>query len=268
MIDIHNHLLPELDDGPQTQKETLEICKEAEKYDIHKIVATPHYWEGKYIPKGDFVRKKIQEINNKLNEKEIQVEILPGHEVFITENILEKIKEEDILFINDSKYILLEIPMDHLPDYLDQLFYDLSVLGYKPIIAHPERNKEVIKNPDILYKWVKEGIIFQLNAGSLFGVYGADVKKTALELVDNYLVQVIASDCHGKSMAGLEWLARAKRKLEDICGSYTIQFFTNAKYILNDEEIICEEPTHFESKSFWDIFNKFSFVRKNNANKD
>ncbi|MFO7815472.1 MAG: hypothetical protein R6V14_07030 [Halanaerobiales bacterium] len=70
-------------------------------------------------------------------------------------------------------------------------------------------------------------------------------------------LQVIASDCHGKSMAGVEWLVRAKRKLEDICGSYTIQFFTNAKYIINDEELIYEEPTQFESKSFWDIFNKF-----------
>jgi protein-tyrosine phosphatase len=87
--------------------------------------------------------------------------------------------------------------MDYIPNYLDQLFYDLRVKGYKLIIAHPERNKEVIKNPHILYSRVKDGIIFQLNAGSLFGVYGTDVKKTALKLVDNYLVQVIAFDCNG-----------------------------------------------------------------------
>jgi len=67
-------------------------------------------------------------------------------------------------------------------------------------------------------------IVFQLNAGSLFGVYGNDVKKTALKLVDNYLVQVIDFDCNGESMAGLEWLARTKRKPEDIFGSYTVQF--------------------------------------------
>lgn len=267
MIDIHNHLLPELDDGPQTQKETLEICKAAEELEVHKIVATPHYWEGEYEPKRKKILSKISEINNKLKKKNIQVEILPGQEVFITENIVDKIKTEDLLHINNSKYILLEIPMSHIPDYLEQLFYDLRVMGYKPIVAHPERNKEVIKNPDILYKWVKNGIIFQLNAGSLFGVYGSDVKKTALELVDNYLVQVIASDCHGKSMAGLEWVARAQRKLEDICGSYTIQFFTNAEYIINNEEIIYEEPTHFESKSFWDVFNKFNFLEKK-PNKD
>jgi len=268
MLDIHNHLISGLDDGPHTEKETLEICKAAEEYEVHKIVATPHYMEGKYEPEGNLIRDKIEEINNNLQAKDIQVEILPGHEVHISENIIEKIKEEDILFINDSKYILLELPMDYIPDYLDQLFYNLSVMGYKPIIAHPERNKEVINDPGILYNWVKDGIIFQLNAGSLFGVYGTEVKKTALNLVDNYLVQVIASDCHGKSMAGLEWMARAKRKLEDICGSYTIQFFTNAEYIINNEEIIYEEPARFESKSFWDIFNKFNFVEGKSSKKD
>ncbi|MFO7814944.1 MAG: CpsB/CapC family capsule biosynthesis tyrosine phosphatase [Halanaerobiales bacterium] len=187
MINIHNHLLPEVDDGPQSQEETLEIIKVAEEYEVHKIVATPHYLEGKYELKVQAIRKKMKALNDKLKQNNIRVEILPGNEVFISENIVKKIKEEDILSINNSKYILLEIPMGHIPDYLDLLFYDLRVLGYKPIIAHPERNKKVIKNPDILYKWVKDGIIFQLNAGSLFGVYGSEVKKTAFELVDNYL---------------------------------------------------------------------------------
>ncbi|MCF8000598.1 MAG: hypothetical protein K9K76_01885 [Halanaerobiales bacterium] len=268
MFDIHNHLLAGLDDGPQTQEETLEICKAAEEFEVHKIVATPHYLEGQYEPEGELIRKKIEETNDTLQKNNIQVEILPGHEVYLSENTINKIKKEDILFINDSKYILLELPMNYIPEYLDEFFYDLSVMGYKPIIAHPERNKEVIKNPGILYRWVKEGVIFQLNAGSLFGVYGPEVKKCAIDLVDNYLVQVIASDCHGESMAGLEWMARAKRKLEDICGSYTIQFFTNAEYIINDEEIICEEPTHFESKSFWNFLDKFNFSERDNTKKD
>jgi protein-tyrosine phosphatase len=265
MIDIHSHLLSEVDDGAKSQKETLEIIKTAEEYEIHKIVATPHYMEESYKIEGKSIKEKVKNINQILKEKNIEVEILPGHEIYITPDLIKKFKEKDILSINDSKYLLLEMPMNYMPEYLDQIFYDLSVLGYKPVIAHPERNEEVIKNPDILYKWVKDGIIFQLNAGSLFGVYGNEVKRTALELVDNYLVQVIASDCHGTSKVGLEWLARSKRKLEEICGSYNVQFFTNAEYIINDEEIIYEEPTHFKSKSFWDIFSKLNFL-KNGSN--
>ncbi|HMA59751.1 MAG TPA: CpsB/CapC family capsule biosynthesis tyrosine phosphatase [Halanaerobiales bacterium] len=263
MIDIHNHLLPEVDDGAKSQSETLEIIKTAEEYEIHKIVATPHYMEESYQIEGETIKKKVRELNELLNKKDINVEILAGHEIYITPDLIKKFKNKDILSINNSKYLLLEMPMNYIPEYLDQVFYDLSVLGYKPVIAHPERNEEVIKNPDILYEWVKDGIIFQLNAGSLFGVYGNNVKKTAFELVDNYLVQVIASDCHGSSKVNLEWLARAKRKLEDICGSYTVQFFTNAEYIINDEEIIYEEPTHFKSKSIWDIFNKINVFSGN-----
>lgn len=260
MIDIHNHLLYNLDDGPKTKEDTLEIIRTAEEYEIYKIVATPHYRKNKYQVRGKTVREQVDEINKKIKKEGLKVEIKPGNEIYITKNLVEKIKKEDILSINDSRYILLEFPMDHLPNYLEQIFYDLNVLGYKPVVAHPERNKEVIKDPDILYNWVKDGIIFQLNAGSLFGVYGNDVKKTAFDLVDNYLVQVIASDCHGSSKIGLEWLIRAKRKLEDICGSYTIQFFTNAEYIINDEQIIYEDPSHCKSKSIWDIFNsKISF---------
>ncbi len=263
MIDIHNHLLPEVDDGAKSQEETLEIIKTAEEYEIHKIVATPHYMEESYQIEGNAIKKKVKELNDLLNKKEMRVEILSGHEIYITPDLIKKFKNKDILSINDSKYLLMEMPMNYIPEYLDEVFYDLSVLGYKPVIAHPERNEEVIKNPDILYNWVKNGIIFQLNAGSLFGVYGNNVKKTAFELVDNYLVQVIASDCHGSSKISLEWLARAKRKLEDICGSYTVQFFTNAEYIINDEEIIYEEPTHFKSKSIWDIFHKINVFSSN-----
>jgi len=263
MIDIHSHLLPEVDDGSKSLDETLEIVKTAEEYEIHKIVATPHYMEESYQIEGKSVKTKVKGLNQILKEKDIKVEILPGHEVYITPDLINKFKEKDILSLNDSRYLLLEMPMNYMPEYLDQVFYDLSVLGYKPVIAHPERNEDVIKNPDILYDWVKDGIIFQLNAGSLFGVYGNNVKKTAFELVDNYLVQVIASDCHGTSRVGLEWLARAKRKLEDICGSYTIQFFTNAEYIINDEAVIYEEPTHYKSKSFWDILNKFNILSNN-----
>jgi len=211
MIDIHNHLLYDIDDGPKTKEDTIEIIKSAQEYEIYKIVATPHYREGSYKVKGKKVKDKVNEINKIIKKKDLRVEIFPGNEIYITKNLVEKIKKEDILSINDSKYILLELPIDHLPEYLNQIFYDLNVLGDKPVVAHPERNREVIKNPDILYNWVKDGIIFQLNAGSLFGVYGNKVKKTVFELVDNYLVQVIVSDCHGISKAGLEWMIRAKK---------------------------------------------------------
>lgn len=260
MIDIHNHLLPGLDDGAKSLEETIEIAKTAQEYNIYKIVATPHYIEENKKVEGKEIKARIKKINKLLKLKDIQVEILPGHEIHLTSDLLDRIKKRDILTINESKYILLELPMNYIPDYLDKVFYDLSVMGYKPVIAHPERNEEVIKSPGVLYKWVKKGIIFQLNAGSLFGVYGNEVKKTAFDLIDNYLVQVIASDCHGNNNISLEWLARSKRKLEDVCGSYTIQFFTNAEYIINNEEIIYEEPKQIKSKSFWSFFTKLKFI--------
>ncbi|MCF8008405.1 MAG: hypothetical protein K9K32_01455 [Halanaerobiales bacterium] len=260
LIDIHNHILPNLDDGSKSIEEAVKVAFIAAEYEIHKIVATPHYMKESFQVESSEVQNKVKEFNKILKKNNIDVEILSGHEIYMTTDLVKKIKSQKILSLNESRYILLEMPMSYIPNNLEQIFYDLRVLGYRPVVAHPERNEEVIKDPNILFNWVKDGIIFQLNAGSLFGIYGNLIKKTAFSLVENYLVQVIASDAHGCKEIEIDWLARARRKLKEICGRYAVQFFTNAEYIINDEEIIYEEPVHIKTKSIWNIFDQLNIT--------
>jgi len=256
LVDIHNHLLPNVDDGSRSMEETIEIVNKAEDNEIRHIVATPHYIDKSYKVDGSSIIRKVAKLNKELQKRNIDVKILAGHEVYITEKLIRRIKTEEILSINNTRYILLEMPMGFIPNNLDKILYDLKLLGYKPIIAHPERNENVIANPNIIHKWVTRGIMFQLNAGSLFGIYGLNIQKTARQLAKHHLIQLIASDCHGKTRVSQEWFFKAKSELQDICGSYGKQLYQNAEHVINDKDIIYKKPTKIKSNSFFNIFKK------------
>ena len=196
MIDIHSHILPGIDDGSKSIEMTLDMIKRAEQEGIENIVATPHFRRGCFDVTYNEVKELVSKINKLLESEGIDVKVHAGQEVYFSEKIIDDFEEGIIGTINDGKYMLLEFPMRRIPKEAADYMYELKLRGVTPIIAHPERYSEVTSNVEVLNQFIDEGCLFQLNAGSIRGDFGKDVKKTAEKLIKSGVYAFIGSDAH------------------------------------------------------------------------
>ena len=197
MIDIHAHILPSIDDGPETIEESIELCKVAEEDGIKTIVATPHSKDGVYETKSVEILKAVDTLNSQLKENRIDVKILPGAEIHISEGLVESIKNGDVLTINNGgKFILFELPFVFIPPGTDKFIFNLKSNGIVPIIAHAERITAFQRKPELVDQLVKIGARVQINAHCLTKRAIPGERKCAEWLLKNRLVHFIASDVH------------------------------------------------------------------------
>lgn len=195
MIDLHSHILPNVDDGSKDMSMSIEMIKEAIKCGTRKIVATPHYAKGYYTNEYNKIKEIFPEFKEKI-EEELDIQIYHGQEVYFTENILEEFKRGNIGTINDSRYMLIEFPpLDFKVDSLDYL-YELQIRDIVPVVAHPERYRAVMRNPEILNEFIEAGCLFQLNGTSLHGAFGKEAQKASKILLNNGVYNFIGSDAH------------------------------------------------------------------------
>ncbi len=198
MFDIHCHLLPTLDDGPRNMNESLDLADQAVQDGIIKAIATPHYLEetknSVYINR---FKEEFERTREKLKESGSSLLIFPGAELFFysTASLLACIEEPGLRMF-ETEYFLVELPMLELPVDLDDALFYSRLEGYFPILAHPERNRRVAQNPEILYPFVENGIYLQLDANSLLGNFGSQVRMAARKLLECNLVHFIGSDGH------------------------------------------------------------------------
>ncbi len=122
--------------------------------------------------------------------------IAPGQEIRLYGELKRDLERGRLLSLAGTKYLLIELPYHHVPRYAEKLLFDLQLNGYIPIIAHPERNLELMENPDLLYRLVKNGACAQLTCSSLTGRFGRSVKRLARRFLEANLVHFIASDAH------------------------------------------------------------------------
>jgi len=231
MIDTHNHILPGLDDGADSLEETLEMCRIAAEDGIQRVVATPHTFDGEFVNHVDDVRLAVRELNVVLSSQQIPVQILPGMELRISADIGVMLEEGKILTLNDSKFVLLEFHPTQLPVGFINLADQLISNGYSPIIAHPEKNAAIQRNPEVLFHWVTGldygRLLVQISADSLVGQSGYRAARTAKILLKNNLVHLIASDAHSPR-------TRPPRLSEAVQAAARIVGRENAAKMVND----------------------------------
>ena len=196
MVDIHSHIIPGIDDGSKSMEMTLEMLRNAEKEGTREIIATPHYLLEYGEATIEEVKNHVKEINAILENEKIDVKVYSGQEVYFTEKIIEDYMEGNIGTINDSRYMLIEFPMDKFDENTFDILYELQVRDIVPIIAHPERYKPFIEKPSLINDFIDQGYLFQVNAGSIKGKFGQNVKKTADLFLANNIYNFIGSDAH------------------------------------------------------------------------
>jgi protein-tyrosine phosphatase len=254
MIDMHSHILFNVDDGPKDINESLELLQLAVQEGITEIISTSHVLHHSYQVEAETVINQTALLQHELNARNIPLKIHTGHEIRISEDLVEQLQQKKILPLGESRYVLVEFPSSNIPSYTKTLFNKLQEEGYTPIIAHPERNKAIAENPKKLYDLIINGALAQITAGSLAGHFGKAIQKTSIQLVEANLVHTYGSDVHNAHTrpflfdAGLTALENRK-----LLNQVDILLENNARIITNDEMIIME-PQLVKEKKWWNIF--------------
>ena len=237
MIDIHSHILPGVDDGSQDIEMTLKMLREASKDGTKKLVATPHYCREYGYLEYSTVKTKVNELKSKVKEENIDIELFHGQEIYYEENILEWYNENKIGTINDTKYMLIELPLNkfEINKVIDAI-YEIQIKGIVPILAHPERYLPFMDNPEKINDFINEGFLFQMNSGSINGRFGKSAKKTSEIFLENRIYSFIGSDAHNDSNRKTG-ISEALERIKDIDNEYNKIFEENSIKMLNDEEV-------------------------------
>jgi protein-tyrosine phosphatase len=200
MIDLHNHLLPAIDDGPADIAETIRMCRIAAEDGIRAIVATPHSFNGSFVTAPEEIRARVAQVNDEISRQGINLQVLPGMEIRIVPNMMELLSQERLLALNDGRYFLIEFPLAQVPAAFDTFLATLRVANYGVVIGHPEKNVHIQRNPGwlagVLNRVESWDLVAQISADSLTGDAGRAAYKTARTLLKQNLVHVIATDAH------------------------------------------------------------------------
>lgn len=224
IIDIHNHILPGLDDGPSTIHESIQLLKNARNQGITTVVASPHHLTSHYENSKEVILLKKRLLEEALKKENIDITIRATQEIRLSEDILTDIENDRLLpltDINGEKHILLELPFQVIPMYLFHMLTILHDKNYKIILVHPERYEFLRKDHTLFQKICDFGVNLQINAGSLFGKHGRSAKKFAWKLLNEDAVTFIASDAHNLKNRPF-FLEKAYKKIGKRIGMNTV----------------------------------------------
>ena len=235
MIDTHSHILPGLDDGVEDLEQALSTARGAVQDGIEGMICTPHWISGIFENTKSIVTAAVESFKQHLQEHNIPLALYPGAELRVHLEMPAKIAQGALLTLNESAYALVELPVEIIPPRIEDFFYSLQVEGVTPVIAHPERNPGLARDPARLYSWIESGVLTQLTAGSLVGKFGGTIRKFCLLLLEHGMVHLIATDCHGHRNRAPR-LSKAMREAEATVGKTVAA------------RIFCENPLEIINK--------------------
>ena len=238
MIDIHTHLIPNVDDGAASLEETIELAHAAVKEGIKHLVLTPHHNRYWVTNEKDKVIQLTKKIKHAIKEENIPLTVSSGQEIRMNEEFLDELFAGNYLSLDKSgKYYLVEFSWREIPPFANTYLQTMVDCGITPIIAHPERQRPFLDNPDLLRELIGMGCIAQVTATSVIGGYSKEIKEAAHQMITDKLIHVIASDVHNLDERPYN-LVKASDVLEREFGLNCKEFlFNNAKKIIHGEEI-------------------------------
>lgn len=222
-IDLHNHILHNIDDGPATLGEAVKLARGLVEAGYAAVVVTPHVVEGS--PPFKTILSRTEELKAEFRRENIKLNLHPGAELHIEPQILTRLKSGLIPTLAGSRYLLLELPFyQPLPIYAEELIFSLKGAGYRPIIAHPERAAALQDEPNLLYRLFELGALYQITWGALTGRLGPGPEKMAHLMVEAGLAHFFATDAH-RPATRLAEVSRAAKYLESLLGPAAAEAF-------------------------------------------
>ena len=221
MIDLHCHLLPGVDDGAQSVSEAVALAQIAVADGIEHMALTPHLHPGRYDNSLLGLQPHFDAFKVALKEQGIPLSLSLACEVRLSAEVLQLAVANELPFIgewNGYHVLLLELPHSHIPPGSDKLVKWLLARNIIPMIAHPERNKDIVHNLDKVLPFVDLGCLFQVTAMSVTGEFGVPAHQRAHEMLENNWVTVIATDAHNRQHRP-PVLSKARHLIEQMYGA-------------------------------------------------
>jgi protein-tyrosine phosphatase len=257
VIDIHSHILPQVDDGARSVEEAVEMARIATEDGIEYMVSTPHMFNGlSENPEPSKIVDRVAALNEAIKNPN-GVKILPGNEVHISHDIAEHVRNNRVTKINQRNYMLVEFPQLTVPIGADELFYKLLLQGVRPILVHPERNGQIQAIPAIVARFIERGVYIQVTAMSVTGEFGPAAKQTAERLLQHNCVHFLATDTH-RTRSRPPILSRGRDAAAMVIGPQKARALVedNPLAVINGEALRVEPPIPFgranqEKKGFF-----------------
>lgn len=259
MYDLHSHIIYGVDDGSPDAATSRELLKMAASCGTKHIIATPHVIELNNCPSWERINAGVAELKEMAAEEKLDLAIYTGAEIEMNWDILDVFHEGSRDYcLGGSRYALVELPAMSIPDYTEDFWYELQLKGICPVLAHPERHQRLMEHPERLLKWMRGGLLTQMNGGSITGRFGEHVKQNAEMLLKNDVICFIGSDAHRVKIRNTD-LTHARQRLNELVGAEKAKLLCdiNPQRLLADEDISVQLPQAIKrveqkkKQSFW-----------------
>lgn len=194
--DMHSHLIPGIDDGAKTLEESIALIKRLRDFGLKKIITTPHIMSEYYRNTPEIIESGLEIVRAELAKQGIDIEIKAAAEYYLDESFLDKIRNGKRLLTIHENEVLVETGFISKPLMLKEIFFDMEMQGYKPVLAHPERYQYLLMDKTLLQELLDRDVFFQVNLLSFTGFYSKQVKVFAEMLLEKGKIRYLGTDCH------------------------------------------------------------------------
>ena len=247
MIDVHSHILPNIDDGSRSIDETFNLIKEAKEAGFEGIICTSHYMENYYETDRPEREVWINAIHENLKNKNIEMNLYLGNEIYMSDNIIKLLEDGKATTMNDTSYVLFELPLNVEPMNLYDMVYEMQQYKIVPILAHPERYSFVQTDPELIYDLIDKGVLMQANYGSIVGQYGKKAQMIVQKFLENNMIHMLGTDAHRQNTIYPK-IPEILVELKSLVGEEKLNELTtiNPELVINNKRIDIRKPYKFE----------------------
>ena len=250
MYDLHAHILPGVDDGAVTPEDTLAMSRVAAETGTKVVLATPHRKDVTEDWSVPYLRSLIADMNAQNQAHGVDLSLVLGMENHLDTDLPAEIAAGRALPMNGTRYILIEMPFFGRAEFLEDTLSEVQSMGLIPVLAHPERIEAFQEDPELLRRFLKNGMLSQITSGSVIGFWGEEVKKFTHSLLEQRMAHVMASDTHHSNGGRSPRMDVGLERAADIVGYEVAQamLLDTPKAILNDEPLDMEPPRRLKNR--------------------